>query len=125
MGLLLSVPVFQFAGLAAGSLFTEWAAVCSLILGSLVVPPSMVAGYFTWWINYDRREWPLIKIKRRLAWVVLVLAICALILRCGLIAEPLQTRDPLVILYCLNLCSLAAAIGIVGFLGGKLVFPYE
>jgi predicted heme/steroid binding protein len=125
MGLLLSVPVFQLSALALGSLYTEWAAVCSLILGFIFIPPSMFAGYFTWWINYDRKEWPLIRIKRRMAWAVLVLAVCALSVRLGMVTDPLQLRDTMVILYCSNLLALAAGAAYVGFLGGKLTFPFE
>jgi predicted heme/steroid binding protein/uncharacterized membrane protein len=125
MGLLLSVPMFQLVALAMGSLYTEWAAACSLILGFLFIPPSMAAGYFTWWINYDRKEWPLIRIKRRMAWVMLVLAACAIGVRFGMVTDPLQVRDTMVILYCCNLLALAAGVGYVGFLGGKLTFPFE
>ncbi len=125
VGLLLSVPIFQIVALATGSPFNEWAAFCSLLLGSLAMPPSMVAGYFTWWVNYDGKESPIIRAKRRLAWVALIFAASAVVVRCGLITEPLQIRDTIVILYSFNLLVLAAAVGLVGFLGGKLTFPYE
>jgi predicted heme/steroid binding protein/uncharacterized membrane protein len=124
VGLLSIAPVFYLVGLATNSPRTEWGAYCCLIVGLLSVPAAMMTGYFTWWINYDATDSPIIHMKRRLAWVVLFVAVFAFAVRTFLVADPLRISDILVMAYVAVLFILAALASYVGFLGGKLTFPY-
>lgn len=124
IGVVLAVPLFEVLALATGSVRTEWAAYSCLILVLVSVPMAIVSGYFTWWVNYDLADQIIINRKRRLAWVGLVLAAAAAYLRTHL-SDPLNLADPLVVVYVIALVGLAGLISAIGFLGGRLTFPYE
>lgn len=117
-------PFFYLLGLASGSPRTEWVAYCCLIVGLLSVPAAMTTGYFTWWINYDATDSPIIHMKRKLAWVVLVVAVFSFGIRTFLVVDPLRITDIFVIAYVAAILILAVLASYVGFLGGKLTFPY-
>jgi len=125
VGVMTVVPLFELGGLATNSACTEWAALCGLIVGLLSIPAAMMTGYFTWWINYDASDSRIILMKRRLAWVALVLGALAIVLRLFVLADPLETRNIYVIGYVVSLIALTVIVSCIGFLGGKLTFPYE
>jgi predicted heme/steroid binding protein/uncharacterized membrane protein len=125
VGLMTVVPLFELAALATNSACTEWAALSCLILGWLSIPAAMMTGYFTWWINYDASDSRIILMKRRLAWVALALGALAIALRLFVLADPLEARNIYVIVYVVSLVSLMVVVSCIGFLGGKLTFPYE
>lgn len=124
VGMLSVAPVFYFVGLATGSARTEWAAYCSLIIGLLSIPAAMTTGYFTWWMNYDTSDSPIIRMKRRLAWIALFVGIFSCSVRTILVVDPLRITDIFVMIYLSTLLILAVLASYVGFLGGKLTFPY-
>ncbi len=125
LGLLLVVPILEIAALLTKSVCTEWAAVCCLILGLIFMPPVIATGYFTWWINYEAKEFPTIRYKRHLAWVAFGLAVLACVVRAFFVGDPLHVADSHVIAY-VGICfGLAGVVSAVGFLGGSLTFPYE
>lgn len=124
VGLLIAAALFEVLALVTASARTEWAAYCCLIVGMVSLPVAMMTGYFTWWINYVGLESSLILMKRLLAWVALVLAVFAVLLRSFIIDEPLQIRSFYVSTYAITVLILAGVISSVGFLGGELTFPY-
>jgi len=125
IGLIMALPIFEVAALVTGSTATEWAAYLCLILGLVSLPAAMVTGYFTWWINYDWKDSPTIRWKRRLAWVALLVALFGAIWRTLLISDPIMWSDPRVIIYCAITLALGFIVPLIGFLGGTLTFPYE
>jgi len=125
VGVIQAAAIFQVAALVTGSASTEWAAYCCLILTLLTVPAAITTGYVTWWLNYDLGDNPIIRRKRCLAWTALVVAASACVVRTLFVADPLRTGDPLLVIYLVLLALLAIIIGYVGFLGGRLTFPYE
>lgn len=125
IGLLAVAPLFEIIALALGSECTEWAAYCCTLMALLTIPAAIGAGYFTWWINYDARDSPTIRAKSRLAWIVLIIAALAVSFRSLVIDAPLASHDLSVVAYAAALVVLAALIGYVGFLGGRLTFPYD
>jgi len=125
VGLAVVFPVFQIGGLVFQSAGTEWAAFCCLLMSVLAVPAAIATGYFTWWINYEAKDFPTVRMKRHLAWVSLVLGILLVLLRSVIIVDPLNFHDVYVIAYLAGILALAALISYVGFLGGTLTFPYE
>jgi hypothetical protein len=94
-------------------------------VGLISIPAAMLTGYFTWWINYDASESPIIRMKRRLAWIALILGSAVIILRFCVLTDPLEIRSVYVNLYIIGLVTLTAIVSCIGFLGGKLTFPYE
>ncbi len=125
LGLLMVAPVFQVAAFVFGSAATEWAAFLSLCVGAITIPAAILTGYLTWWVNYDAFDNPTIRAKRRFAWMSLLLGFASVGLRFFVITSPLNISDPLVILYTIMLVVLAVIVSRIGFLGGKLTFPYE
>jgi predicted heme/steroid binding protein/uncharacterized membrane protein len=125
VGVLTVAPLFEIGAVATNSPCTEWTALCCSIIGLLSIPAAMMTGYFTWWINYDALDSPIIVMKRRLAWIALVLGVLAISLRLLMIGDPLETRSIYVIVYILSLVTLTIIVSYIGFLGGKLTFPYE
>ncbi len=125
VGLFSVLPLLQIVALAFHSPSTEWAAVCCLILGTASIPAAIATGYFTWWMNYELSDSPVIAEKRRLAWTALPLAISELVFRWLAVEDPVKIGNTVTILYSLSIFALAFTAGWIGFLGGKLTFPYE
>ncbi len=125
IGVLAVMPLFELGALSTGSTCTEWAAFCSLVIGVLSIPVAMLTGYFTWWINYDSSESPIILMKRRLAWITLVLGAFAIFLRLFALDNPLGRGNNYIIVYVVSLVALTVIVARIGYLGGKLTFPYE
>ncbi len=121
----MAVPVFELAALATKSVATEWAAFLCLILGLIALPAAIATGYFTWWINYDWKDSPTIRRKRRLAWTATALALFSVIWRILLVKNPIMWTDPLVLVYCGTTIALGIIVPWIGYLGGTLTFPYE
>ncbi|MEW6348965.1 MAG: DUF2231 domain-containing protein [Thermodesulfobacteriota bacterium] len=124
IGLLMTAPVLLFLSLATASARTEWAAVCCTIAGVVSIPAAIVTGYFSWWVNYECRESRIILAKRRLAWSSLIVGALTVGLR-AFTHDPLMLEEFRAILYVVALTGLSLIVGVLGFLGGKLTFPYE
>jgi len=125
VGLLTVAPLFELIALVTQSPKTEWAAYCCVIVGLLSIPAAMATGYFTWWMNYDAMGSPIIRKKRCLAWTALLVVLVAFLVRTFLVVDPLNLSDVRVVIYILTMLLLTAVVSAVGFLGGKLTFPYE
>ncbi|MFC1835362.1 cytochrome b5 domain-containing protein [Thermodesulfobacteriota bacterium] len=124
VGVIMAAAVFELIALVFNSPRTEWAGVCCLVLVALSLPPTLFSGYFAWWMNYDCSDSALIGLKRRLAWLSLVLALVAVGLR-AFAHNPLKLSDMHTLAYVIVLFVLTGVISTVGFLGGKLTFPYD
>ncbi len=124
LGLLAAAALFELLALITSSSRTEWAAYCCLLVGTLSLPLALLTGYFGWWIDYGALESPIIFMKRLFAWVALVLSVFAVLLRSFVLDEPLQVRNLYVLIYFAAVGTVAGIVSYVGFLGGKLTFPY-
>jgi predicted heme/steroid binding protein/uncharacterized membrane protein len=122
---LLGASLFQIAALVLGSSRMEWTAFSCLALGMITVPVAIATGYFTWWINYDMVDSPIIRTKRRMALGILFIGAAAVVLRSFFLTIPLAVGDLATLAYTGTLLCVSALAGLVGFLGGKLVFPFE
>jgi len=118
------LAVFEILALYFRSSHTEWAAFLCLLMILLTLPAALATGYFTWWINYDCARFTIVNWKRRIAWGALALALCSALLR-WTIADPLRLGDPLVVVYLCALSALSGVLALLGFLGGKITFPYQ
>lgn len=125
VGLFTIAPLLVALSMIFGSARTEWAAYCCVLVATVTIPPAIATGYFTWWINYDLHDSPIIASKRRLAWVTLILAVLAVVLRGIAVPEPLNFTSVPALIYLLLVLILAILAARIGFLGGKLVFPYD
>jgi predicted heme/steroid binding protein/uncharacterized membrane protein len=125
LALPIAMVAFEAIALVGHSPCTEWAAYCCLLMGLFVLPAAMVTGYLTWWINYEASDLPVLRKKRRLAWVALVLGLLAATVRTFMVSEPLQVIEVGMILYLFDIVLLAVIVSWVGYLGGTLTFPYQ
>lgn len=124
IGLIIVAPVLEFIAIVSGSERTDWAVFCCLVLALVSLPPVILTGYLSWWVNYDCAESGIITMKRRLAWLSFVLTGTAVFFR-AFIVEPLRFTDAAGILYGVMIVALAGLVGYVGYLGGALTFPYD
>jgi predicted heme/steroid binding protein/uncharacterized membrane protein len=124
VGVIMAALLFELIALASGSARTEWAAFCCLLLVLVSIPAAMASGYFTWWVNYECASHRIIAWKRRLAWLALAVAALSALTRL-FAADFLDVSDGRVILYVASVLALTVLISAIGFLGGKLTFPYE
>lgn len=125
VGLLTVAPLFEAIALIWGPPRMEWAALCCLVVGLASIPAAMASGYFTWWMNYDAIDSEIIRTKRRLAWIALAVGVIGLLLRLLVVSDPLRIGEIATILYVGAFAVTSGLAGYVGFLGGKLTFPYE
>lgn len=125
IGLFLVAPAFLVIGMVFQSDRTEWASLCCAMTGLLAIPPAIASGYGTWWINYELVDSPIIRKKRRLAWATLVAGAVAIAFRLLLVRDPIAPSDPLAVLNLIFVVVLAIMIGFLGYLGGRLTFPFE
>ncbi|HMK36545.1 MAG TPA: cytochrome b5 domain-containing protein [Desulfomonilaceae bacterium] len=125
VGMFTVVPIFQLLALALNSSATEWTAFCMVLAGTLSMPAAIATGYFTWWINYALSDTVIIARKRRLAWTSLVLAVGACMFRWYAVTDPVSLGSLSAIVYSVVILLLSGMVGYIGFLGGKLTFPYE
>ncbi len=89
------------------------------------MPATIATGYFTWWVNYEAIDSSITRQKKRLAFLALLWGILALVIRTLYIINPLDITAPIMLAYLSLVISLSALAGTLGFLGGKLTFPYE
>jgi predicted heme/steroid binding protein/uncharacterized membrane protein len=127
VGMFFVLPLFQIVALVfhVHAYATEWAAVCCLIMGTAAIPVAIATGYFTWWMNYDLSDSPIIAMKRRCAWIALPLAALALVFRWIAVKDPVAVGNVITMLYSFWIFVLALIVGYIGFLGGTLTFPYQ
>lgn len=125
LALLMVSTLFEILAISTESNETEWAAYLVLIIGVASMPPAIATGYFTWWINYESAESPTIRQKKKLAWLGLLWGVFAIAIRTFILVNPLDFGDPLLLLYLSLVICLSAVVVTIGFLGGKLTFPYE
>jgi predicted heme/steroid binding protein/uncharacterized membrane protein len=124
VGMAPAMGLFELLALYFGSSGTEWAAFLCLLMILFTLPAALASGYFTWWINYGCARFTIVNWKRRLAWVALAVALSATLLR-WTIADPLKLGDPVVAVYVCALLALSGILALLGFLGGRITFPYE
>ena len=124
LALLMLASFLEILAIWTSSGRTEWAAYLVLTIGFASLPVAIATGYFTWWINYEAKENPIVKQKRRLAWLTLALVGLALVTRTFLLADLLNISDPRLLIYLVFVLSQSAFVAKIGFLGGKLTFPY-
>lgn len=125
IGLLAVAPVFLIIAMVWKSGSTEWAAFCCTVTGLLAMPSAMATGYFTWWINYDMVDSPIIRAKRRLAWIALATGIAVVAFRLLVVSDETAAGDLPVVLNLALVIVVSMISVLIGYLGGRLTFPYE
>ncbi len=125
LGLLVAAPLLAVFARLFNSPATEWASFCCLVIGVAAVPPAIATGYVTWWLNYEFASSTLILRKRALAWLALFLGVALVFIRAFLMWEPFSHPIAQQLGFFLGLALLSLITAYIGYLGGKLTFPYE
>lgn len=117
-----SATFFDILYMVTGVKSLEVTAFHCLAGGILFMPPAMLTGWFTWWLNYMARPMAHVTIKMRLSWVLLAIAAAAFVWRfCvpGVMDEAGAGHW----VYIAMLLSLAPIVSVIGYYGGELTFP--
>jgi predicted heme/steroid binding protein/uncharacterized membrane protein len=125
IALLSTAPFFLIIAVVWKSGRTEWAAFCCAVTGLLAIPAAMATGYFTWWINYDMADSPIIRAKRHLAWIALVVGIASVLFRLLVVSDATAIGDLTAVLNLALAILLGIISALIGYLGGRLTFPYK
>ncbi|MGB9616494.1 MAG: DUF2231 domain-containing protein [Desulfomonilaceae bacterium] len=125
IGLLMAAPLLAVLAYLFHSAATEWASFCCLVLGVAAIPMAIATGYATWWLNYEFAASALIFRKRSLAWFALFLGAALIFIRASLMWDPFSHTFGQRLGYFLGLALLSVITAYIGYLGGKLTFPYE
>jgi predicted heme/steroid binding protein/uncharacterized membrane protein len=119
-----SAPLFTLLYFLTGMSAFETTGRHCLGAGLFFTPIAIGTGYYTWWLNYEARPLRPVKIKKKVA--LLLLATAA-------IAMAWRTLEPSLIvvsgmaraLYLMLLFSLIPLVSIIGWFGAQMTFPVE
>ncbi|HPJ96684.1 MAG TPA: cytochrome b5 domain-containing protein [Syntrophales bacterium] len=120
---LLSVFIFDLLHIVTGRpSFYDTSLFC-LYSGLLMLPPAMITGFYTWWINYQAQAMNAVARKIQLSSLLLVLSTVILYWRnLGTdLLRPLRLES---LFYLTLVLALWPLVITIGFLGGSLVFPH-
>jgi len=120
---LLSVFIFDLLYIATGRhSFYDTSLFC-LYGGLLMLPPAMITGFYTWWVNYQAQAMNAVARKIQISSLLLVLSTAILFLRTlGTdLLSPFRLESLFYLTLVLALWPLVIALG---FIGGSLVFPH-
>jgi predicted heme/steroid binding protein/uncharacterized membrane protein len=88
----------------------------------LFMPPAMLTGWFSWWLNYAARPMGPVTIKKRCSWLLLALSLAACLWR-FCVTDILETTGAGRGVYIAMLLSLVPLVSVIGYFGGQLTFP--
>jgi predicted heme/steroid binding protein/uncharacterized membrane protein len=119
---MVSATFFVILTLITGEKSFEVTAFYCLAGGILFTPLAMITGWFTWWLNYMAKPMGPVTVKKRLSWVLLVMAVAAFAWRFWIPGVMDETGAGHWI-YIAMLLSLAPVASVIGYYGGELTFP--
>lgn len=120
---MISTTVFTLLYLVTGLRSFEVTGMHCLGGGVLFLPPVMLTGWFTWWLNHESRYLKPVVIKLILSPVLFLAGAGAFVWRFlnpDILAQP---GDWSSIAYLALICSLAPLVSIIGAYGAILTFP--
>jgi predicted heme/steroid binding protein/uncharacterized membrane protein len=120
----LSVFVWEMLYLATGRPSFHDTSLFCLIAGLLMLPPAMMTGFFTWWLNYLAQPMKAVAMKIQLSSLLLVLSTGALYWRTQVpdLLDPFRAAS---IFYLFLILALWPLVIVIGYIGGSLVFPHN
>ena len=119
-----SATVFNVLYLITGVKSFEMTALHSLGAGIFFTIVAILTGLYTWWLNYLSRPVRAVIIKKRLAPVMLVLAVIAFIWRLSA-SDVLDNLSGVGFVYLLLVLSFLPMVTVIGWFGAQLTFPIE
>jgi len=117
-----SAAFFVLLGMLTGEKSFEATSFYCLAGGILFMAPSMLTGWFSWWLNYMAKPMRPVTVKKRLSWLLLTVSAAAFAWR---FAEPAvaDTAGTGRSVYLVLVLSVVPLVSVIGYLGGELTFP--
>ncbi|NIQ38967.1 MAG: cytochrome b5 [Proteobacteria bacterium] len=119
-----SAPLFSSLFLITAIKAFEFTALHCLGGGILFMPPAIVTGFFTWWLNYFAKPMRPVTIKIILSFVLMAASVGAFVWRL-MVPDVLTSFQTASAVYFLLVLSLIPLVTIIGWLGGLMTFPVE
>jgi predicted heme/steroid binding protein/uncharacterized membrane protein len=117
-----SAAFFNILYMIAGGTSFEVTAFYCLAGGILFMPPAMLTGWFTWWLNYLAKPMRPVTIKIRLSWLLLAISIAAFAWRLS-VPGVMEASGAGHTIYVILVLSIAPIVSVIGYFGGELTFP--
>jgi predicted heme/steroid binding protein/uncharacterized membrane protein len=117
-----SAAFFDILYVITGGKSFEMTAYYCLAGGILFMPPAMLTGWFTWWLNYMAKPMAPVTIKIRLSWLLLTISIAAFVWRL-FVPDIMEAPGAGHAIYIILVLSVAPIVSIIGYFGGELTFP--
>jgi len=121
---MMAAPFFTFLYLLTGISAFETTGRHCLGVGLFFMPIGIGTGFYTWWLNYEARPLRPVKIKKRAALILLIIAAITMTWR---ILDPSVVRasGTAGTLYLIFLFSLIPLVTIIGWFGAQMTFPVD
>ncbi len=100
----------------------ELSAYYSLSFATLMMPPSILSGFLSWWINYDMTVTTIFKNKIIFSIILLFMGIAEITLR-SLSPGISPGESPVTLLYNILIYANVPVTGLIAYNGGKITFP--
>ncbi len=117
-----SAAFFSILCMITGEKSFEMTAFYCLAGGILFMPPAMLTGWFTWWLNYMAKPMGPVTIKKRLSWILLTISIAAFVWRFS-VPGIMEATGSGRMIYIILVLSIAPIVSVIGYFGGELTFP--
>lgn len=113
-----SAAFFVLLGMLTGEKSFEATSFYCLAGGILFMAPSMLTGWFSWWLNYMAKPMRPVTVKKRLSWLLLTVSAAAFAWR---FAEPAvaDTAGTGRSVYLVLVLSVVPLVSVIGYLGGS------
>jgi uncharacterized membrane protein len=121
---MLATTFFSLLYLATGDQSFDGTAFYCLAAGVLFLPPTILTGLFTHWLNFPGKADKTVKIEKRLSYSLLAVSTTALVWR-GLNPAVLHNLAGGNILYFLLVLAVTPLVTANSYFGGMLTFPLE
>ena len=116
--------LFYLLYLVTGERSFEVTALHCLGAGILFIPPAIVTGFLTWWVNYQAKPMKPVRIKIYASFILLAATVATFLWRI-LSGNAFAAWGDESRIYLFLLFAIAALVSVIGFFGGGLTFPTE
>jgi uncharacterized membrane protein len=121
---LLSATSFSLLYLVTGAQSFDDTAFYCLGAGVLFLPPTILSGFFTHWLNFPGQAHRTVHIEKKLSYSLLVISATAFIWR-WLHPEVLHNLAGVNLIYLLLVLAVTPVVTANSYFGGLLTFPLE
>ena len=122
--LMILAPCFNLLFLATGIESFSVTAFHCLGAGLLFTPITILTGFYTWWLNYEKKPFKAVTIKKMLSFIMFFLGLVLFIWRIR-VPDVIAVFDPAAFFYFVLLFMMAGCVIVIGWFGASLTFPLD